>query len=63
MKVREKSIKELPALELEVRVININKGKNKEIVKKCQILAQYSAFISKVREYKEGGLSLKAKNL
>jgi len=46
------------ALELEVRVININKGKNEGIAQKCQTLAQYSAFISKVREFQEEGLSM-----
>jgi len=51
--------KEFPALELEVRVLNINKGKNEEIAKKCQTLYQYSAFIAKVREYQEGGLTLR----
>jgi len=35
--------KEFPALELEVRVLNINKGKNEEIAKKCQTLYQYRA--------------------
>jgi predicted transposase/invertase (TIGR01784 family) len=50
---------EYPALELEVRVLNINKGKNEEIAKKCQTLYQYSAFIAKVREYQEGGLTLR----
>jgi len=48
-----------PALELEVRVLNINKGKNEEIAKKCKTLYQYSAFIAKVREYQEGGLTLR----
>ena len=43
--------KEHPALELEVRVININHGKNEDIVQKCKILAQYSAFIAKAREF------------
>ena len=53
------SEKDFPALELEVRVLNINKGKNEEIAKKCQTLYQYSAFIAKVREYQEGGLTLR----
>jgi hypothetical protein len=43
--------KENPALELSVKVININHGKNEEIARKCQTLAQYSAFVAKVREY------------
>jgi len=53
------SKKDLPALELEVRVLNINKGKNEEIAKKCKTLYQYSAFIAKVREYQESGLTLR----
>ena len=51
--------KEFSALELEVRVLNINKGKNEEISKKCQTLYQYSAFIAKVRDFQGEGLSLK----
>ncbi|MDR0474977.1 MAG: hypothetical protein LBH43_15045, partial [Treponema sp.] len=44
------------ALELKVKVVNINQGKNEGIVRKCKILAQYSAFVAKVREYeKESG--------
>jgi len=53
------SKEEFPALELEVRVLNINKGKNEEIAKKCKTLYQYSAFIAKVREYQEAGLTLR----
>jgi len=45
--------KESPALELEVRVININKGRNQEIAGKCKTLGEYSAFIEKVREFKK----------
>jgi len=51
--------KDFPALELEVRVININEGKNEEIVKKCKMLWQYSAFIGKVREYEKEGIPKK----
>jgi predicted transposase/invertase (TIGR01784 family) len=53
------SKKEFPALELELRVLNINKGKNEYIAKKCRTLYQYSAFIAKVREYQESGLTLR----
>ena len=45
------SEKETPALELVVKVININHGKNEEIVQRCKVLAQYSAFIAKAREF------------
>ena len=43
-------------LELVVRVININKGRNKAIAKRCRILSEYSAFIDKVREYEKEGM-------
>jgi hypothetical protein len=50
-------IKENPlALELEVKVININEGRNEGIAKRCKTLAEYRAFVGKVREYeKESG--------
>jgi predicted transposase YdaD len=38
-------------LELVVRVININHGRNGEIVSRSSVLEGYSAFIAKVREY------------
>jgi hypothetical protein len=41
-----------PALELRVKVYNINKGHNKGIVEKCRELEGYSIFIAKVRECK-----------
>ena len=43
--------KKSPALELVVKVININEGKNEEIAKKCKTLAGYRAFVGKVREF------------
>ena len=42
-----------PALELVVKVININEGKNEEKARKCKTLAGYRAFIGKVREYEK----------
>ena len=45
--------KESPALELVVKVININHGKNEALVKKCKTLNEYSAFVAKVREFEE----------
>ena len=45
-----------PLLELEVKVININEGRNGEIVNRCKKLAEYSAFMAKVRTFwKETG--------
>ena len=42
-----------PLLELEVRVININEGRNKAIANRCSKLAEYSAFMAKVRTFRE----------
>jgi hypothetical protein len=52
------SIQEAAALELVVRVININEGKNVELARKCKALAHYSVFVGKMREYKKAGMSL-----
>jgi hypothetical protein len=43
------SEKSAPALELEVKVLNINEGRNEAIARRCRKLAEYSAFIAKVR--------------
>jgi hypothetical protein len=40
-------------LELEVTVININQGRNEDIVRKSKTLAGYSAFVAKVREFEK----------
>ena len=45
--------KEKLALELEVKVININVGRNEKIVKRCETLAAYSTFVGKVQEYEK----------
>jgi len=50
--------KEAPSLELVARVININQGRNGEIVRRCKTLNGYCAFIGKVREYEREGHSL-----
>ena len=49
--------KEKFTLDLEVKVININQGKNEEIVKRCKTLASYSAFVGKVHEYECGNIA------
>ena len=49
--------KGMPSLELEVKVLNINEGKNAAIGNRCKILAEYSAFIAKVREHEKEDLS------
>ena len=43
------------ALELEVKVLNINEGKNEAIAERCALLAQYSAFVGKVRHFEKEG--------
>ena len=43
--------KSYPLLELEVKVLNINEGKNSEIVNRCKSLAEYSAFIAKIHTF------------
>jgi hypothetical protein len=44
---------EAPNLELVVRVININQGRNEAIARRCKILGEYSAFIARAREFEE----------
>jgi hypothetical protein len=39
-----------PELELTVKVYNINRGHNEPIVRRCEKLGGYSAFIARVRE-------------
>ncbi len=39
------------ALELKVKVININLGMNEELKKRCPIIAEYSTYVETVREY------------
>ena len=46
-----------PSLELTVRIININHGRNEKIVCRSKTLNEYSAFIGKVREYEKEGNS------
>ena len=47
-----------PCLECTVEVININKGKNQELMRQCRTLEGYSVFIGKVREFQEAGAPL-----
>jgi predicted transposase/invertase (TIGR01784 family) len=43
--------KAYPLLELEVKVININEGRNEAILNHCKTLSEYSRFIAKSYEY------------
>jgi len=45
--------KNMSSLDLELRVININEGRNKEIAARSRELTEYSSFIAKVRSYGE----------
>ena len=47
-----------PLLELEVKVININEGRNEAILTRCRGLAEYSSFIARVRAFIEEGNNL-----
>jgi len=40
-----------PLLELEVKVLNINEGRNKEIINRSKKLSEYCIFITKIHEY------------
>jgi hypothetical protein len=53
-------LKDSPALELEVRVININEGRNAGIAQKSTTLAAYSAFVGKVRWFEKEGAGKEA---
>jgi len=46
-----------PALELTVKIIDVNDRKNSGIVNKCKTLAQYNAFVAKVNQYEKQGCS------
>ncbi|MDR2734554.1 MAG: hypothetical protein LBC99_07925 [Spirochaetota bacterium] len=43
--------KQEPALELTVRVLNINNGRNAELASRCKILSEYSKFVAQERAF------------
>ena len=43
--------KEEPNLELKVLVLNINQGKNKELLELCRTLREYMIFVDRIRLY------------
>ena len=47
----ELSEKVNPLLELEVKVLNINEGRNRTIVSRCRKLAEYSEFIARIHGF------------
>lgn len=42
---------EKPALELIVRMLNINAGMNSKIISQCRLLAEYMQYVDRVRKY------------
>jgi len=42
---------EHPRLELEVLMLNVNYGKNQEIMEQCRTLKEYALYVEKVRKY------------
>lgn len=46
----ENSLEE-PELELKVVILNINPGKNRELMKSCKTLNDYMQYVEKVRRY------------
>jgi predicted transposase/invertase (TIGR01784 family) len=47
-----------PLLELEVKIININEGRNIELAKHCKKLAEYSILVDKIRFFQKEGNNL-----
>ncbi|MDR2900720.1 MAG: Rpn family recombination-promoting nuclease/putative transposase [Treponema sp.] len=47
-----------PFLELEVKIININEGRNTKIANRCKKLAEYTVFIEKVRFFQKESVNL-----
>lgn len=44
-----------PAVELKVKVININPDQNHEVLDRCKVLKEYSIFVDTIRKYQEAG--------
>jgi len=49
---------EKPCLECEATIFNINKGHNRELLKKCRRLGEYTEFVTRVRKHLEEGGSV-----
>jgi len=48
----------IPALELVVRVLNVNVGHNEKILEKCESLRGYAVFNGQIREHQKTGMTL-----
>lgn len=49
----------IPSVDCRVRVLNINRGHNRELMEKCRRLREYSEFIAQIRAGLKEGLSIK----
>lgn len=49
----------IPSLECRVRMININQGRNQELLEKCRRLWEYAELIGRIRHNQEQGMDLR----
>lgn len=59
LKLSDAFIKEGGCIECEARLLNINVGRNRELMERCRRLEEYAIFVSTVRKYKKEGSPLK----
>ena len=59
LRLSDAFIKEGGCIECEARMLNINYGRNRDVMEKCRRLEEYSIFIATVRKYKKENHSLK----
>lgn len=50
----------LPSVDCRVRILNINRGHNRELMEKCRRLWEYTEFIAQVRANLKEGLNIRA---
>ena len=54
---------ELPAVECRAMMLNINRGHNLELMKRCQRLWEYAEFIDEIRQNLKKGLELRRQQM
>lgn len=59
LRLSDAFIKEGGCIECEARLLNINVGRNRELMERCRRLEEYSIFVATVRRYKKEGNPLK----
>ena len=57
MRLSDAFQKEGGCVECEARLLNINHGRNRELMERCKRLEEYSIFVATVREYKKEEVS------